>query len=88
METKIAHIGIIVEDIKNIDRTNAVLHEFSEYIVGRMGLPYRNRGISIISLVIDAPENIISTLSGKLGQISGINVKTMIAKPTKDGNKQ
>lgn len=86
METKIAHIGIIVEEAQSVEKTNAVLHEFSGYVVGRMGLPYRSRGIFIISIVVDAPENVVSSLSGRLGQIPGISVKTMIAK-TKDREK-
>lgn len=80
METKIALIGIIVYDTESVQRTNALLHEYAEYIVGRMGLPYRARGVNIISVTLDAPENVISALSGKLGQISGISVKSMIAK--------
>lgn len=78
--TKIALIGIIVEDMESAPKTNDLLHEYSEYIVGRMGIPYRGRGVNIISITLDAPENIISSLSGKLGQIPGISVKSMIAK--------
>ena len=80
METKIALIGIIVEMPKQATFVNELLHEFSSYIVGRMGIPYAKKGVNIISIVIDAPENIISALSGKLGRIKGISVKTMIAK--------
>lgn len=80
METKIALIGIIVEDSESTTATNELLHDYAKYIVGRMGLPYQQKGVSIISIVIDAPENIISALSGKLGLIKGISVKSMIAK--------
>lgn len=80
METRIALIGIIVEDPSLAQPTNDLLHEYSQYIVGRMGIPYREKGISIISIVVDAPENIISTLSGKLGMVKGLNVKTMLTK--------
>lgn len=83
METKIALIGIIVENPDSAPKTNELLHAYSDYIVGRMGIPYRHKGISIISITLDAPENIISSLSGKLGQISGISVKSMIAKTPK-----
>lgn len=80
METKIALIGIIVENQDSTLETNELLHEYADYIVGRMGIPYQQKGVSIISIVVDAPENIISALSGKLGRIEGISVKSMIAK--------
>ncbi|MCI5951010.1 MAG: iron-only hydrogenase system regulator [Anaerostipes sp.] len=80
METKIALIGIIVHDIRDTERLNQLLHDYQEYIVGRMGIPYSQKGVNIISVVLDAPENIISSLSGKLGMIRGITVKSMIAK--------
>ena len=70
MEKRIAVIGIIVEDF------NSVLHEYGEFIVGRMGLPYRERNLSIVSIAVDAPQNTISELSGKIGKINGISVKT------------
>lgn len=79
-ETRIALIGIIVEDRSQVAHTNDLLHTYGKYIVGRMGIPYRERGINIISIVIDAPEDIISTLAGRLGQIKGISVKTMLSK--------
>ncbi len=79
-ENRIALLGIIVEDMKATEGLNQVLHEYGEYIVGRMGIPYRDRGISIISVVMDAPNNIISTLSGKLGMISGVNIRTVYSK--------
>lgn len=80
MDTRIALIGIIVEDVNGAGTVNALLHEYSGYVVGRMGIPYSKKDVNIISIVIDAPENVISSLSGKLGRISGISVKTMIAK--------
>ena len=80
METKIALIGIIVHDIRDTERLNQLLHDYQEYIVGRMGIPYSQKGENIISVVVEAPENIISSLSGKLGMIRGITVKSMIAK--------
>ena len=80
METKIALIGIIVHDIRDTERLNQLLHDYQEYIVGRMGIPYSQKGVNIISVVLDAPENIISSLAGKLGMIRGITVKSMIAK--------
>ena len=76
MEKRIAVIGIIVEDNNSVEQLNSVLHSYGEYIVGRMGLPYRERNISIVSIAVDAPQNTISELSGKIGKISGISVKT------------
>ena len=78
--TKIALIGIIIEETDSVEQVNELLHTYSQYIVGRMGLPYRERNINIISVVIDAPQNIISALSGKLGMIKRIQVKSVQAK--------
>ena len=78
--TKIALIGIIIEEKDVVERVNELLHIYSQYIVGRMGLPYRERNINIISVVLDAPQNVISALSGKLGMIKGIQVKSVQAK--------
>ena len=83
METRIALIGVIVEDRESVEQTNALLHEYGNYIVGRMGRPYRPKQVNIISIVLDAPENVIAALSGKLGQIPGIRVKSMMAKEPK-----
>lgn len=80
MEKRIALIGIIVEDLTVTQRLNQILHEYSSYIVGRMGIPYHDRGIGIISVVVDAPGNIISSVSGKLGMLEGVNVKTIYQK--------
>lgn len=76
METRVAVIGIIVEDPQNIEVLNNILHEYSQYIIGRMGIPYKERNINIISLAVDAPQDAISTLSGKIGRIKGISIKT------------
>lgn len=76
METRIATIGIIVEDTRNIDQLNQVLHEYRQYIVGRMGIPYHKRGVNIISVAVDGPQDQINALSGKLGKIPGISSKT------------
>ena len=76
METRVAVMGIIVEDPEQADRLNALLHEYSAYIIGRMGIPYRQRGISVMSIAIDAPQDAISALTGKIGSIPGISVKT------------
>lgn len=76
-ETRIALIGIIVEDMDSIEALNSLLHENSHYIVGRMGIPYRERDVNIISVAIDAPQDVINALSGKLGRLHGITAKTV-----------
>ena len=75
-ETRVAVMGIIVEDTESTEALNAILHEYGSYIIGRMGVPYREKNISVVSVAIDAPMDIISTLSGKIGKLSGITVKT------------
>lgn len=75
--TRIALIGIIVENSSKVDVLNAVLHEYAPYIVGRMGIPYRERNVNIISIAIDAPQDIINALSGKIGRINGITAKAI-----------
>ena len=76
METRIALIGIIVENPESIEALNHLLHEYGKYIIGRMGIPYREREVNIISVAIDAPQDTISTLSGKIGRLSGVTTKT------------
>ena len=71
METRVALIGIIVKKRENAERLNEILHEYGEYIIGRMGVPYKERDISVISIAIDAPQDKISALSGKIGMIAG-----------------
>lgn len=80
METRIALIGIIVEDMESVEKLNTILHEYSQYIIGRMGVPHLKRGISVISIVLDASNDVISALSGKLGMLPQINVKTIYSK--------
>lgn len=80
MDTRIALIGIIVEDTNDIEKLNSILHEYGQYIIGRMGIPYRPKNVNVISVVIDASNDVISSLSGKLGMIKGINVKTVYSK--------
>ena len=80
MDTRIALIGIIVDDLSSTEKINGILHEYAEYIVGRMGIPYRSRNIAIISIIVDAPGEKISALSGKLGMIPGVNSKVQYTK--------
>ena len=76
METRVAVMSIIVEDPASVEKLNALLHEHGEHIIGRMGIPYRKRNISIISIALDAPQNTLSSLAGKIGSLTGVSVKT------------
>ncbi len=76
MTTRVALMGIIVEENGSIEQLNSILHDYGEYVIGRMGIPYRAKDINIISIAIDAPQDTISALSGKLGKLSGVSVKT------------
>ena len=76
MDTRVAVISIIVENPEAIVTQNDLLHEAGNYIIGRMGIPYREKGINIISIAIDAPKDIISSLSGKIGRLKGVSAKT------------
>ena len=76
MQTRVAVMAIIVEKGGVVEQLNAVLHEYGEHIIGRMGIPYRKKGINIVSIALDAPQDTISALAGKLGNIEGLSVKT------------
>lgn len=76
METRVAVMSIIVENGDVVERLNQILHDFGDYIIGRMGLPYRKRKVNIIAIALDAPQNTISALSGKIGSLPGVTVKT------------
>lgn len=77
METRVAVIAVIVENENAVTELNALLHQYGAYIIGRMGVPYRVRGVNIISVVLDAPQDAISALSGKIGRLEGVSVKTL-----------
>lgn len=79
MDTRVAVMAIIVENTEAVDQLNAVLHDYSDYIIGRMGVPYRERKINVMSIAIDAPEDEISALAGKIGNVAGVSVKTAYA---------
>ena len=79
METRVAVIGIIVENVESTGKLNEILHEYGGYIIGRMGVPYRTRGINVISVAVDAPMDAISSLAGKIGALPGVSVKTAYA---------
>ncbi len=76
METRVAVMSIIVEQPESVEALNAVLHEFGDHIIGRMGLPYRQKNINIICIALDAPQDVISALAGKVGNLDGVSVKT------------
>ena len=76
METRVAVSSIIVSDMDSVAELNAILHEYGQYIIGRMGIPYRQKGISIISIALDAPQDVISALTGRIGRLPGVNTKT------------
>ena len=80
MDTRLAVIAIIVENLESTEALNGLLHEYGQYVVGRMGVPYREKGVTVISVILDAPQNVISSLSGKLGMLSGVTSKTLYAK--------
>ena len=76
METRVAVMSIIVSDMESVEKLNSILHTGAEYIVGRMGIPYKEKNISIISVAIDAPQEKISEISGKIGKLPGVSIKT------------
>lgn len=80
MEKKIAVVAVIVSNIDSVARVNQIFHEFSDYVLGRLGIPYKEKGVNVISIVLDAPSEILNSLSGKLGMIDGVKSKVMITK--------
>ncbi|MGN0776144.1 MAG: TM1266 family iron-only hydrogenase system putative regulator [Candidatus Ventricola sp.] len=76
MDNRVAVMSIIIENMDAVEQVNGVLHEYGEVIIGRMGIPYRKRKISLISIALDAPQDTISALSGKIGKMAGVSVKT------------
>lgn len=80
METRVALLGIIVEDTEEVGKLNLILHDYAAYIIGRMGIPYNKKKMNVISIVMDAPENQISALSGKIGMLRGMTSKVIYGK--------
>ena len=76
MDNRVALMAIIVEDRDSVKALNDLLHEYGDYIIGRMGIPYHKRGINVLSVALDAPNNVISSLSGKIGKLPGVSIKT------------
>lgn len=79
MDSRVAVIAIIIEDINSAEQVNAILHEYGEHIIGRMGIPYRSRKINLISVAVDAPQDTISAISGKIGRLKGVSAKTVLS---------
>ncbi len=82
MENRVAIMSIIVENTSSAENINSILHEYGEFVIGRMGIPYRKRNISIISIALDAPQDAISALSGKIGRLDGVSVKIAYSSKT------
>ena len=80
MDTRIAVGGIIIEDTEAVGFVNEILHQYRTYIIGRMGLPYPQKAVNIISVVVDAPQDVISAMSGKLGRLEGVSAKALYSK--------
>ena len=85
MESRVALLAIIVEAPQKALEVNEILHEYGDYIIGRMGIPYREKGISIISVALDAPQNTLSALAGKIGNLDGVSVKTAYSNVVSEG---
>ncbi len=85
MQTRVAVMSILLEDAAFAEEVNGILHQYGRYIIGRMGIPYRQKGIHIISVALDAPQDTISAMAGKLGRIRGVNIKTAYSNFTSGG---
>lgn len=86
MEKRVALIGIVVENSASVEKLNSILHKYAEFIIGRMGIPYKQRGISVISVAMDAPADKISALSGAIGMLDGVSSKTIYSKLSNENN--
>ena len=80
METRVAIISIIVEDVESVKLLNDILHDYGQYIIGRMGIPYKPKNVNVISIVVDAPQDKISALSGKIGKLPGVSATAALSK--------
>lgn len=86
MDKRIGIVGIVVEDLSSAERVNAILHEYAHIIVGRMGIPYRQRGVSVITLIVDGSNDEISAMTGKLGRVPAVTAKSMVTKHSTSNN--
>ncbi|QIB27017.1 TM1266 family iron-only hydrogenase system putative regulator [Caloranaerobacter azorensis] len=80
MKNRIGVVGIVIENIENADKVNSILHDFANIIIGRIGIPYREKNVSVISLIVDGTSDEISAMTGKLGKVKGVNVKSALTK--------
>ena len=80
METRVSLIGVIVKETQSVEQLNTILHEYRDVVIGRMGIPYREKGVSVISIVVDASLDTINTMSGKIGRLKGVTAKTIMTK--------
>ena len=87
METRIAAISVIVEEPEAVESLNGILHEYAAWILGRMGVPYRQKGVSIICLAVDAPVDVINSMTGKIGRLSGVSAKAVYSRSDTDKKK-
>ena len=87
-ESRVAVIAILVREPDSVERLNGLLHEFGQYIIGRMGVPYPQRGVNIISVAVDAPQEVTSALSGKIGRLEGGSAKTVYAPAEKPADRE
>ena len=88
METRIAAVSILVEEPASVEALNAVLHQYAPYILGRMGIPYREKNVNIICIAIDAPLDVINSMTGRIGRLSGVTAKAVYSKQTSGGNEK
>lgn len=88
MQTRVAVLAVIVREGSSVQMLNELLHQYGQYIIGRMGVPYREKGVNIISVALDAPSDVISALSGKLGRLSGVTAKTVYAPESSIGKEE
>ena len=84
MDTRIAIVGIIVEDLDSVRQLNEILHCYGQHIIGRMGIPYREKNVQVISIAMDSPQDVISALSGKIGKLRGVTAKSVYS-PARSG---
>lgn len=87
-QTRVAIMGIIVENMDAVEELNELLHEYRAHVIGRMGVPYRQRGVSVISIALDAPQDVTSALAGRVGALEGVSVKTLYSNVIADDDEE
>ncbi len=79
-EYKIAIVAVVIKNKDSVEKVNAIFHDYGEFVIGRMGIPYKQKGVNLISIAIDAPQTVLNSLSGKLGMLDGVSSKVLITK--------